>query len=62
MRAAIKLVTISDQDGMDSISMGVSIGYAMNVMSVGSTDSDFACPHILMASLCALVRVIPLSN
>lgn len=45
MRAAIKLVTISDQDGMDSISMGVSIGYAMECYERGVlTDSDFACP------------------
>ena len=45
MRAAIKLVTISDQDGMDSISMGVSIGYAMECYERGVlTDSDFASP------------------
>jgi aldehyde:ferredoxin oxidoreductase len=45
MRAAIKLVTISDQDGMDSISMGVSIGFAMECFERGVlTEADFACP------------------
>ncbi len=45
MRAAIKLITISDQDGMDSISMGVTIGYAMECYERGVlTDMDFACP------------------
>ena len=45
IRAAIKLITISDHDGMDSISMGVTIGYAMECYERGVlTDKDFACP------------------
>jgi aldehyde:ferredoxin oxidoreductase len=35
MRAAIKLITISDQDGMDSITMGVTIGWAMECFEKG---------------------------
>jgi len=43
MRAAIKLITISDQDGMDSISMGVSIGWAMECYEKGILKKeDFA--------------------
>lgn len=45
MRAAIKLITISDHDGMDSISMGVTIGFAMECFEKGVlTEKDFACP------------------
>ena len=44
MRAAIKLITIADQDGMDTVSMGVVIGYAMECYEKGVlTDKDFAC-------------------
>ena len=44
IRAAIKLITLSDQDGMDSITMGVTIGYAMECYEKGVlTDEDFAC-------------------
>jgi len=45
IRAAIKLITISDHDGMDSISMGVTIGFAMECFERGVlTEKDFACP------------------
>jgi len=45
IRAAIKLITISDHDGMDSISMGVTIGFAMECFEKGVlTEKDFACP------------------
>ena len=44
IRAAIKLITLSDQDGMDSITMGVTIGYAMECYEKGVlTDEDFVC-------------------
>jgi aldehyde:ferredoxin oxidoreductase len=44
MRSAIKLITLSDHDGMDSISMGVTISYAMECYEKGVlTDQDFAC-------------------
>ena len=44
MRAAIKLITIADQDGMDTVSMGVVIGYAMECYEKGVlTDKDFVC-------------------
>lgn len=44
MRAAIKLITIADQDGMDTVSMGVTIGYAMECYERGVlTDKDFVC-------------------
>ncbi|HBO34330.1 MAG TPA: aldehyde:ferredoxin oxidoreductase, partial [Anaerolineaceae bacterium] len=44
IRSAIKLITLSDHDGMDSITMGVTIGYAMECYEKGVlTDKDFAC-------------------
>ncbi len=44
MRCAIKLITIADQDGMDTVSMGVTISYAMESYEKGVlTDKDFAC-------------------
>lgn len=44
IRAAIKLITLSDHDGMDSITMGVTIGYAMECYEKGVlTDEDFVC-------------------
>ncbi len=44
IRSAIKLITLSDHDGMDSITMGVTIGYAMECYERGVlTDKDFAC-------------------
>ena len=43
MRAAIKLITISDHDGMDSITMGVTIGWAMECYERGVLKKeDFA--------------------
>jgi aldehyde:ferredoxin oxidoreductase len=44
MRCAIKLITIADQDGMDTVSMGVTIGYAMECFEKGVlTEKDFVC-------------------
>ena len=44
LRPAIKLVAISDHDGMDSISMGVTIGWAMECYDRGVLKKeDFAC-------------------
>ncbi len=44
MRAAIKLITLADHDGMDTVTMGVTIGYAMECYEKGVlTDKDFAC-------------------
>ncbi|MCK9246122.1 MAG: aldehyde ferredoxin oxidoreductase family protein [Anaerolineaceae bacterium] len=44
MRAAIKLITIADHDGMDTVTMGVTIGYAMECYEKGVlTDKDFVC-------------------
>lgn len=46
LRPAIKLVTISDHDGMDSISMGVTIGFAMESYERGVLKKeDFASPE-----------------
>ncbi len=44
LRPAIKLVAISDHDGMDSISMGVTIGWAMESYERGILKKeDFKC-------------------
>jgi len=44
MRACIQLLEIADHDGMDSMSMGVSISYAMECYEKGVLKKeDFAC-------------------
>lgn len=44
MRACIQLLQIADNSGMDSMSMGVSISYAMESYERGVlTSEDFAC-------------------
>ncbi|MEL7626073.1 MAG: aldehyde ferredoxin oxidoreductase family protein [Anaerolineaceae bacterium] len=44
MRTAIKLITIADHDGMDTVTMGVTIGYCMECYEKGVlTDKDFVC-------------------